>query len=342
MTSIYRIGIPVFAVLGFLLLAAPAASQRRPECRAMETDVNGRRETQRMCRGTDGVWRPEHRQEPADALPAGFRGRVSYSGTHEARVTTAGPPIRRLDVRNLIRSATGGRSRDYAGAYNIEITFDGNALSARFSGTGGMSTGTASGTRSGSRCRLIDDRYGTVTEAECTSRRFAGTARSLRGQRQQMTARLDANATRIIDAAQVERERQIAEAAAREQARRLAALRAQNDRIVHGNGPLPRRLEALAEIDSRSWLVFTYTPGSMTNVRRENVRNARNYTAVGNFRYGDGRPGELQAQVANGAFQCLKFANEPACRPLGNPQSRDIARDVFIGLIEEAVSGDDR
>lgn len=157
-----------------------------------------------------------------------------------------------------------------------------------------------------------------------------------------MTARLEANTTRIIDAAQLERERQIAEAEAREQARRLAALRAENDRIVHRNGPLARRLEALAEIDSRSWLVFAYTPGSMTNVRRESVRNARNYTAVGNFRYADGRPGELRAQVSNGAFQCLQFSNELACRPLGNPPSRDIARDVVVGLINEAVNGDDR
>lgn len=340
------------ASLGILFLAAPAAAQRRPECRQMETDTGGKTQAQTMCQGADGVWRPQQQpQQPqtqqaqqvpsagSGALPPGFRGRVSYSGTHRGQVRTPGPPLRRLDVRSIINSATGGRTREYAGAYQLELSFDGNAVTGRYSGTGGIASGTVSGTRSGNRCHLVDERHGTVTEAECTATRFVGRAATPRGPGPQMTAELDANAVRIVDAAEEERERQLAAAEARARQQRYAAIRAQNDRIANGAGPIARRMDAIAEIDSRSWLAWTYEPGSMSNVRREGVRNARNYSAVGEFRYGDGRPGSLRAVVRNGAFQCLQFGNEPQCRPVGQPASHAIAAGILGALLSGGGGG---
>ncbi len=147
-----------------------------------------------------------------DILPPDFRGRISYRGTHEGQLSRAGPPLRSLRVRDVMRSATGGSTREFAGAYNLEMTFEGRAVSGRYSGTGGISSGSFTGTRDGDRCRLIDDRSGTVTEAFCTRTRFYAEVRAQVG-RDTSTARLQANATQIVDAILEEQQQRAAEQA---------------------------------------------------------------------------------------------------------------------------------
>lgn len=117
-----------------------------------------------------------------DALPPDFRGRITYQGTHGATLDR------------------GGRrgSREYGGALTVEQTFDGNAVTGRFSRTGGINSGTMSGTRNGSRCRLFEERAGDVIEGECTRTGFSATARS-QGSRNAMAARFDAQATQVVD-----------------------------------------------------------------------------------------------------------------------------------------------
>lgn len=269
------------------------------------------------------------------SFPAGFQGRVSYSGTYDGRLTIPGPPLRRLDVASILRTATGGSTREFAGGYKVEIQVDGNAVTGRYSGSGGIDTVTFSGTRSGSRCRLFDDRSGAAIDAECSAQRFAGTVQSPKGARQPYKINFETDMVRLVDGAQEARERQLAAAQAAARQQQAEAIRAENNRLVNGAAPLERRMEAVAEIDSRSWLAWSYAPGSMANVRREAVRNARNYTAVGTFRYGDGRPGSLRAEVRNGTFACLQFGNESRCRPVGHPESHDIA----AGLLGAFMSG---
>lgn len=115
-----------------------------------------------------------------EALPPDFRGRVTYQGTHEGQVRRA------------------GRTREHAGRVTLELTFNGSAVVARFSGTGGMNTGTMTGTRRGNRCRLVDDRFGNVIEGDCTRSRFWGGG-SHRGPRETTTIRLEAQATQFVD-----------------------------------------------------------------------------------------------------------------------------------------------
>ena len=155
MISAFRLGAALSVACGSLALATPAAAQ-----------------------GRYGAWAAE-----SDAIPANFRGQISYSGTHQGQLVAA------------------RRTREYSGHYNLELEINGSTLRGRYSGTGGINSGTVSGTRTGNRCRLTDDRWGTVTEAECTRSRFAGTARSPQVAQRQTRMNIDARATRVVDAA---------------------------------------------------------------------------------------------------------------------------------------------
>jgi hypothetical protein len=148
--------------------------------------------------------------EAAEALPPNFRGRINYEGTHRGEVTRPGPPLRSLRTRDVVRSMSGGSTREYGGNYSLELTFEGDAVTGHYSGTGGMNSGTLSGTRDGDRCRLVDDRYGTVTEAICTRRRLYGDARVERG-RDTTVIRVEAGATRLVDAVEEQRQQQLAQ-----------------------------------------------------------------------------------------------------------------------------------
>jgi len=179
--------------------AATAQAAGSGECRdvTIVNQVNGREErsTTRMCRNAAGGWDPAGtaaQPAPSDTLPPDFRGRISYQGTHRANCSRGGEE----------------RAR-YGGSLNVELTFNGNNVTGSFSGTGGINTGTMSGTRTGNRCRMIESRGGDLIEGECTRTRFSAIARS-QGNRDALAARFEANATRFVDAAAEERQRIVA------------------------------------------------------------------------------------------------------------------------------------
>jgi hypothetical protein len=119
----------------------------------------------------------------SDSLPPDFRGTITYRGSHGA-LLDRGP-----------RRGT----RQYGGSLTIELTFEGNRVTGRFSGTGGINSGTMTGTRNGNHCRLIEARDGDVIEGECTRSRLSARARSTRANA--MTASFEAQATRVVDSA---------------------------------------------------------------------------------------------------------------------------------------------
>lgn len=194
--------VPVaFLVLAGGLVGAHAQTPATPECRQVESEAGGQRSISTLCRGADGVWRPRQAQRSPDALSPDFRGRVSYSGTHRGEATIPGPPVRRLTARDIIRSATGGRTRQYSGSYSLEVQFDGDRVTGRYSGTGGVNSGSFTGTRSGDRCSIRDDSGKSAMEAECSATRFAGTAKSARGVSPSFSIIIETRATRVVDAA---------------------------------------------------------------------------------------------------------------------------------------------
>jgi hypothetical protein len=204
----------------------------------------------------------------SDILPPNFRGRISYSGTHEGSVTRAGPPLRSLRTRDILRSVTGGTTREYGGAFNLELTFQGNAVTGRFSGSGGIGSGTLSGTRSGSRCRLFNDLDGTVTEAECTRTRFIGEAHGQRGGASART-RIEAEATHFVDAAVEERERHFADASAAEREQRVPAAGDRSTRQQAAGSAAARQPAALQHSGmARCWALGFAAPTSQADLDR--------------------------------------------------------------------------
>lgn len=296
----------------------------------LSTEVRG----QFLGRTTEG----SNQQAAGATLPSDFRGRITYQGNFSGRRSEPGRAPRRLDLRSIANSS--GQTRDFAGPTTIEVEYEGNIVRATYVADGVRSGFT--GTRSGTSCRVIDTRDGGVGTLQCDRNSLSGTFVSAPGARATYRTTVETYATRSVDTGEEERRREIAAEAARQRARIAAATRAENDRIAYGNGPLARRMDAIAEIDSRSWFFFAYSPGTMANVHREEVRDARNFTAVGNFRYGDGRTGSLRARIRDGAFSCLKFGNEPQCRPIGQPPSHDFMTGLLLSIVEDAVRPRDR
>ena len=98
---------------------------------------------------------------PQDALPPDFHGRITYSGTFEAELTIPSRAVRHVN-----------------GRYSVEISYDGNSVTGRYSGTGGMVAGSFTGTRSGSRCRLTETRGDVIWDnVECSGSRYSADAR---------------------------------------------------------------------------------------------------------------------------------------------------------------------
>lgn len=119
-----------------------------------------------------------------DVLPSDFRGTISYAGQHEGTLTR------------------GRRTDRLGGSLNITIDYNGQRVTGSYSGTGGINHGTLTGSRTGSRCRLVDDRGGDVLEAECTRTRFVGISQQ-RSSRQSATVNITTEAVRAVGTAQV-------------------------------------------------------------------------------------------------------------------------------------------
>jgi hypothetical protein len=214
----------MWGLVGGALAAAEgrghSGSQSGGDCRQVETMVAGAKRIQTLCVGSDGIWRLASDAAPSDVLSSDFRGHVSYSGTYQMQVTMPGPPIRRLDLRSVLRSV--GRTRDYSGGYTVEVELNGNAVTGTYSGTGGIATTRFSGTRTGSECRLFTDRGGAALNANCTASRFDGTVISPEGERQPYKVLFEAQTTQLSDTAALERKRQMeAQAAAEAQTRQV-------------------------------------------------------------------------------------------------------------------------
>jgi len=348
MKLVIGVGFLTASFFGFLVLTAPAAAQRRAECRAMETDTGGKRETQTMCRGADGVWRPEQQPESPDALPPDFRGRITYQGNFSGRRVTPGRPPRRLDLRSILNSAASARTREFAGATTIEIEYDGSLVRATYMAD--RQRGAFTGTRRGADCRVIDSGDGGVGTFRCDRNVFSGTFENPPGAPESYTSRVETHATQFVDAAEAERQRQ-----AMAETQRQAALRAPptpaapsgtsqapGQRLVITTAALGVTLNELLDrivyADSRTWHFNRYARGSMREAQYETSnRNHTTFIARGNYSYSQG-DGPLQAGwarvwIRNGDFACIEFHDDPAiCRPLNVGLSQR-----FFGAMTEAL-----
>jgi hypothetical protein len=325
---------------GTPLLGGASAPQERPaanseQCRVQEMDPRRGPALQTFCLGSDGQWRarpdiPPSRAGAAPtatatggALPYGWRGRVDYSGTQEGYIQQQARAPRRLTLNNALEALAGGDRREFGGAYQLRLTFDGDAVSGSYSGGPGsnIDSGQLSGTRNGSRCRLFAGQV--LIEAECTTDRFVGTGRSQGNGRTSQTLRIDARATDVVDAAEEERRRaeaaaqaEVARAAAQADrdraaavaAREAAAEEARFNTLPRASQTQVRLLVNAIEQDSQSWALDQYDRGSLTNVRV--LENDGGMPVVrGYYTYNGGWRGWVQVRIASGQVDGILYHN---------------------------------
>jgi hypothetical protein len=299
---------------------------------------------------------PAAAQAPSDTLRADFHGRIVYSGSYSGKQSIPGRTLRRLDLGSLLESAMSGSSRQYSGGYNVQIEVNGNAVSGRYGGSGGIDSVTFSGTRNGDACRLFDDSSGAAILARCTASTFAGTVASPVGARQPYKIQFEAQATQFVDATEEQRRLALAEQAERNRPRtvavrgavRQASTSAPTAPLVITTAALGIGLDELLDrvvyADSQSWGLNRYVRGSMHNARYLIVNKAKTtYTAYGEYQFatfGGGAPGWVKVKVRNGQLECLEFHDQAgSCRPLFHSLSQQVIAGTARGMAEDTLGG---
>jgi len=120
------------------------------------------------------------------------KGSISYTGTYSGESTQ--------------RRGRQTASKDLEGAITLEVTFDGPAIRANMKTTGLLRGEPLSGVVEGNVCKLYT-RRGALLSGECTVSGFVGTLEYSDGSNRKLEVAFDAKATRVVDAADVQRQR---------------------------------------------------------------------------------------------------------------------------------------
>jgi hypothetical protein len=220
-------------------MAGIAHAQDSGECRAV-TMPDG--SSTRMCRTADGSWRPAG-TEPAAATPSAqipTQAEITYAGTYrffegpKPRPTRATRMPNRLSLNTLLDAATSApaapKGTEYQGALTIKATFDGQSVTARVTGTGGIAQHNLSGLIANGACRLADARGAVVFEGKCSGREFSGTISGTDNYRLSLNGNFSASATQFVDVAarnaKAASDKRVADAAAAERKAEIEAKRA--------------------------------------------------------------------------------------------------------------------
>lgn len=242
---------PLIAALSVFASATNATEQPQqgmasePQCRVVvEMDPRRGPVRQTLCQQPDGSWQAAANGPDGNvgmgatsgALAPNWRGRIRYTGSLEGSTQQQLRLPNRLTPNSVLGTLNQMQGRPFGGAYELVLTFEGNAVSGTYSGNGtGVGRGNISGTRDGSRCRLFTSTV--IVEGECTADRFVGNSRSQGGSRTTQTARIETFAVEVVDAAEEERRLQAAAAEAEQQravalAERQRAAEAERARIA--------------------------------------------------------------------------------------------------------------
>jgi hypothetical protein len=186
--------IPIFAAAALAAWAAGAgaAPGGGDECRAV-TMPDG--SSTRMCRDKAGRWVAE--AEAVRNLPA--RAEALYQGTFSVLASRRTAAPRRLDLGRMLADAMQKQGDRFEGALTIKATFDGAAVNAHVSGTGGVDPGPLSGLVRNGHCRLVDPRNTIVYEGRCDAQGFAGTITSTSTSRMVYKGSFQTSLTQLTD-----------------------------------------------------------------------------------------------------------------------------------------------
>lgn len=281
-----------------------------------------------------------------DAVPATFRGQITYRGFYRGKLFVPGPPMRALSLGAMLRSAAEARTLPMGGDFVLIMEFNGSSVSGRTEITngisgdhGGLDPGHFMGTRQGTTCHLQWN-DGTETVAYCgrTEFRAAGNGAQDNGMKFGYIATVPAAET--VDF--VERDRANAVAAEKERAdaaARHAAIVAARARMRAALPPgassrYTPLLDNAVEEDSMHWMLHRYNSGSIDLVaaRFDKQYNATYLKAF--FRYADGSEGWVGAIVQGKEVVCLQFWDDPqGCRAIGQGIGSRVASSLVTGMM---------
>jgi hypothetical protein len=145
---------------------------------------------------------------------------VTYRGTYSVVSAKKTRQSTRVDLNRLLGDAlkSQGGTR-YEGALTLEMKFDGPAVTAKLSGTGGVTPITLSGLVRDGVCRLTDPKNLEVYEGRCSATSFVGTVKDTELSRNSLKGTFDLAVVNIVDVGErnarqaAEREAQAAAAA---------------------------------------------------------------------------------------------------------------------------------
>ncbi len=163
-----------------------------------------------FCKDKNGNWKQQEGKlvtaAPAsDAVTA--KGQATYRGTFSASVSKRQRSRSQIDLGSLLNQAMNSNATRYQGAANLVMKFDGAAVTAQLSGTGGIRNSTFTGLVQGGICRIADAQNIEVWEGPCTQTRFSGTIKSTASNRNIVSGSFDTQASDYIDSAKRDAER---------------------------------------------------------------------------------------------------------------------------------------
>lgn len=96
------------------------------------------------------------------------------------------------------------------------------------------------------------------------------------------------------------------------------------------DSPLARKLDAVVQVDSRSWMMNRYDVGSMTNAEIvAQSKKAHTVTYRGNYTYNQGSPGWVEVKMKGDDIDCIEFWDDGQCRPLGDSVSMRVMQKAM-------------
>lgn len=98
---------------------------------------------------------------------------------------------------------------------------------------------------------------------------------------------------------------------------------------------LAKILDYLIAMDSRSWLLHSYSPGSVYNVEILNESKDKTSGLVfANFKYTDGSGAWVKAKIGKGGVSCLEFHDFAGqCRPVGSNPAVGMAMMAIVSAM---------
>ena len=198
-----KIYLAFFAVLCVSSVLLEESQAAEPECRTAALPDGT---PAIFCKDNKGNWKQQEgavamASTTAAAGPVSQRGQATYRGTFSAAVSKKQRRARNQGLGDLLGQAINGdvNATRYEGALTLVMKFDGAAVTADISGTGGINPGKLTGLVRNGSCRLTSADSLMVYEGPCTRTSFSGTIRSNPSNRDNVSGQFDARSSDYVD-----------------------------------------------------------------------------------------------------------------------------------------------